>query len=440
MISYEEALYQIETLGHQKRLSSEQAFELSPLENAVGKVLAEDLFAQEWIPSFDNSAMDGFAIDYRWIEKASESSPVKLPILGCIAAGETMKANKPFTPSQITHGAIEIMTGAPLPDSATDIHYNAVIKIEEVEFDSTRNHILIKRPLKLHENIRFKGEDFNKGQLVLKKNTRIAPHHIMGLASLGFHQVKTIRKPKVAIISTGKEVLPYTTQNLDKGFIRNSTGPYLNSFLSSTHFETKYYGIVQDDPKSFHALMTQILNDKPDVIITTGAVSMGKYDFIKSVILDMGAKIHFHKVAIRPGKPLLFAEFNQSQTNSKGPVLFGVPGNPISTAIGLRFFITPYLFNLLGLPKEKPFKALLKETAKKPEGLKCFFKARVNFSEVPPQVESLKGQASFMVSPLMHANGWVVFDEPAALVEANTAVKIYPLNPFNDLSYHNIQE
>lgn len=426
MISYEEAIYHIETLGHRNSLSTIEV----ELEKAVGQVLAKDLFSSEWVPSFDNSAMDGFAVDFNLTKEASPENPVKFPILDCIAAGDTSQNISNRT------GAIEIMTGAQMPQSLSNsVHFNAVVKIEDVELDSSRSHIFVKRPLKLNENVRFKGEDFNKDQLVLPKNTRIQPHHIMALASLGFSTLPTFKKPKVAIISTGKEVVPYSTQNLTSGLIRNSTGPYLNTFLNFMNIETKYYGIVQDDPKEFHKLILSVLNEKPDVIITTGAVSMGKYDFVKSVIVDMGAKIHFHKVAIRPGKPLLFAEFNHDQNNSNGPVLFGVPGNPISTAIGLRFFVVPYLFSLLKMKKEQPIKALLRNMTKKPEGLKCFFKAKVNFSEAPASVESLKGQASFMVSPLMHANAWVVFDEANDAIEKDSLVKVYPLNPFNELNF-----
>jgi molybdopterin molybdotransferase len=165
--------------------------------------------------------------------------------------------------------------------------------------------------------------------------------------------------------------------------------------------------------------------------VTTGAVSMGKHDFIKDALVDCGARIHYHKVAIRPGKPGLFAEL-PARALSPGPVVFGVPGNPVSTVVGLRFFIGPYLRALRGLSPERPRRAYLETATPKPNGLKCFFKARVTEKLDATSVRALAGQPSFMVSPLLKSNAWVVFPEQDSMVPEGTAVDVYALYPNED--------
>ncbi|HNA63027.1 MAG TPA: molybdopterin-binding protein, partial [Rhabdochlamydiaceae bacterium] len=163
-----------------------------------------------------------------------------------------------------------------------------------------------------------------------------------------------------------------------------------------------------------------------DLIISTGAVSMGKYDFVSEVLDEIGSKTYFHKVAIRPGKPVLFAELGTS--TQKKCAFFGVPGNPVSTAVGLRFFIEPFLRANLGLEREQSIPAMLLRESTKPEGLRCFFKGRAKFEKSGISVEALKGQASYMVSSLLGANCWVIFPEEGSHVKANETVEIVPLH------------
>jgi molybdopterin molybdotransferase len=164
-------------------------------------------------------------------------------------------------------------------------------------------------------------------------------------------------------------------------------------------------------------MIDQILKHQPDVIVTTGAVSMGKHDFVSSALKELGAETVFHKVAIRPGKPILFAKFES------GPVVFGLPGNPVATVVGWRFFIEPYLRELMGLKAEAPLRAKLPEQPDSPEGLRCFYKARLG--ENSNEVEVLSGQMSFMVSPLLDANVWAVI--PEQTIGKDLTIDVYPL-------------
>jgi molybdopterin molybdotransferase len=174
---------------------------------------------------------------------------------------------------------------------------------------------------------------------------------------------------------------------------------------------------VRDDPRRFRAVLARALRWKPDTVITTGAVSMGKHDFVTGEVRRLGAKILYHKVAIRPGKPGLVARL------PNGPVLFGLPGNPVSTVVGWRFFVLPHLRRRLGLPPAPAQRLRLVSPAPKPEGLRCFFKARREAGGV----RVLPGQSSHQISPLLAADCWAVLPERGALTRARTLVEVHPL-------------
>ena len=179
----------------------------------------------------------------------------------------------------------------------------------------------------------------------------------------------------------------------------------------------RHFGIVKDEPADFAARLDRALELEPDLILTTGAVSMGRHDFVPKALEEHGGELVFHKAAIRPGKPVLAARVG-------GALLLGLPGNPLSTVVGLRFFAEPYLRRLLGRPDEKPRLAPLAAAAGKPEGLRCFFKAALTEDF---KVRVLEGQASFQIDPLLSADCWAVLPEAGKRVEAGAAVEVYPL-------------
>jgi molybdopterin molybdotransferase len=243
------------------------------------------------------------------------------------------------------------------------------------------------------------------------------------MASLGVHRADVKRRPRVGVIATGRELADFTTPVLKHGQIRNSTSPYLQVALARLGCDVIMLGTCQDDIIDFRQKIRTAMDSQFDIILTTGAVSMGNHDFVRDVLESLGAEVQFHKVAIRPGKPLLFAEFKE------GPVVFGVPGNPVSTVVGLRFFIEPYLRAISGQAPEAPAKATLLNDFQKPKGLRCFFKARVFNSAGSLGVEILNGQLSAWVGPLVEANAWAVLPEDGEYATAGARVDIYPILP-----------
>lgn len=412
MISYKKALEIIQNCGTQLPII------VVPITSAVGEVASQQILSTIEIPPFDNSAMDGFAIRSEGTKNAAPENPTRLSILGTITAGQ-LKPNISVENSN----CYEIMTGAPLPEGT-----DAVIRYEDVESIADKI-ILISKPIAISENIRKSGEDFKPGALILNKGEKIQPHHLMALSTFGFSNVPVFRKPKIVIISTGDELLPFDASqelSLSPSKIRNSNAPYLYSLLSSLGADVLDFGIIKDDPRQFLFVLDQALNEEPDIIVTTGAVSKGKSDFIASSIERFGGEILFHQVAIRPGKPILFSKLG---SDSRAPVLFGLPGNPISAAVGLRFFVEPYIRSLRNEKAENTFQAkLLNRTEKKSE-LLTFYKSTLHFKNNEMSVEILKGQASFMISPLLSANSWAVLPEDKSEFDIGDLIDIVPLYP-----------
>lgn len=374
--------------------------------HALGRVLSAKVLSPEALPPFTNSAMDGFAVSSHVFE--SQSGPFRMRVNGIIAAGDAIREKYETGPNECW----EIMTGAVVPPDC-----DAVIKVEETTRES--DTIQFSNKLRTGENIRKSGEDFQVGKQVANSGSRVYPEHLMSFAALGIETVSVIRKPRVAVISTGSELA--TDAGPGTGKIRNSTAPYLLAELNALGVEANFLGVIADDPKDFLSLMETELAKNVDIILSTGAVSMGRYDFVAPALRDLGAEILFHKVAIRPGKPLLFAKLGKT-------AFFGVPGNPVSTAVGLRFFVEPYLRSIQGLAPELPYRAVLENDTKKPAGLRCFFKAEVSPTQSLRSVKILGGQESFRVAPLLESNGWAVLPEDGDRAVKGSEIEVYPLH------------
>ncbi len=414
MISYDECLKILKEVAIKNPQVQVEEVQLS---QAVGRILAKEIVALENNPPFDNSAMDGFAVNFASINNRADIAKEWIPVQALVCAGDaditTVK----------NEGAVEIMTGAPIPDS----YFDSVIRVEDVEQmkDSFGNKLIQLKSIPLiGKNIRRSGEDTKVGDLLFAKGMRISNEHLLALATQGYSRIQVKRQIKVAILSTGKEIVSHETKELSPGQIRNSTGVYLEAALVSPSLKIENHGIIQDDPGEYLEKVKNIFADECDILISTGAVSMGVHDFVRPALESIGANVHFHKCAIRPGKPVLFASFNYK---NRTRFIFGLPGNPVSTAVGLKFFIKPFIDLLLTGNTEKPMRAVLSADTKKPEGLRCFFKAKVNLDDPEARVESLKGQSSFMVSPLIHSNAWVVFSEAGSLVKKGTEVEVFNL-------------
>ncbi|MDQ7050570.1 MAG: molybdopterin molybdotransferase MoeA [Enterobacterales bacterium] len=406
MIDFEQAFEIIS--NHSQEAESENC----QLAKASGRILAAPITSPMNIPSFDNSAMDGYAVNADDLNQASLDTPVNLNIVGLTAAGDDISQNQL---SQKT--AWKIMTGAPIPQG-----YDSVIPVEKTkQDDQDKTKLLCFAKVIKGAHCRTQGEDFVKDQLVLEDKQLINSNRIMALASLGIAQVPVKRKIKIAVFSTGKELIDDPNQPLKPGQIRNSNMPYILDYLS--HFPVKSInaGTNYDDVDAFKKALQQQLDDRQDIIISTGAVSMGDFDFIPKCILALGGEILFHKIKIRPGKPILFAKF------PNGSYYFGLPGNPISATLGLRFFVSHLLLRLWGLPNEKPLKTQLESAYIKKKGFTLLLKSNLQVTpEATLKASILDGQESFKIHPMLDANGWLKLTQDTEQLAAATILDFYP--------------
>jgi molybdopterin molybdotransferase len=316
MMPYEEALSIV--LSHCPTLPTEKVYLL----NALGRVLAEDVISEEDRPSFDNSAMDGYAVHWEDIKDA----PVELLVVGEIPAGaeETLELPRGF--------AVKIFTGAPIPKGAT-----AVVPVEYTE--AKNGKVLIKEAFKEGANIRRKGEELKAGEVVLQKGTLLRHYEVGLLASLNKVQVEVSRRPRVAVLSTGDEIKDLGEPITKPSQIRTSNGYTLMAGISLAGGEPHYLGIVPDEPDKLKKALSQLKDY--DVFITTGGVSAGERDYIKTLVEEVGVKVHFHKVRIKPAKPILFGTYKEG----KG-LFFGIPGNPVSCAMAFDLIVKPALLKM----------------------------------------------------------------------------------------------
>jgi molybdopterin molybdotransferase len=402
---YGEALKILKETALSHRLTTE----VCDLQDLVGRVSAETVVSPLTIPPFDNSAIDGFAL------KASMTSINKMTFTVCgrLYPGETPRASTP------ENQVWEIMTGAPIP-----LDCDACIKIEDVEVVRAENGraqtVSFKQKLAAHKNVRHAGGDFKKGDQGLAPGEVIRADHLMALASFNKSQHKVFRKPRIVIASTGREV----GEPLAEGQVVNSTRPYLQALLTELGADVEIAPTIPDDKTVFVSFLRKLMQDPPDLLVTTGAVSMGQADFVRPALEEIKAKILFHRVEIRPGRPILCAQVSEG---AKVPfIIFGLPGNPVSSVIGTRFFIEPYLRSLRHQADEPAFEAKLTHDFKKPEGLLCFSKAKTSFVDGRCEIEILQGQPSFMVQPLLQTTAWAALFEGKADYHTGEIIKFYP--------------
>ncbi|MGL4766766.1 MAG: molybdopterin molybdotransferase MoeA [Formosimonas sp.] len=392
LLSYADALAQV--LAQAQPLASH----VVPLVEASGKVAAMDVHATFDLPRFNNSAMDGYALRCEATEQASVAAPIELPLTATLAAGDAC-------PDE-AHAIYAIMTGAAVPS-----HCNAVIPIEHTELIDGR--VRISQPVAKSANIRFAGEDFAAGQLIVPQGQVIGAGQMAVLASFGHASVAVYQTPRVGLLSTGPEIISDLTAPLAEHQIYNSNTPYLSAQLARAGVPCQSLGHILDEPAAFKAALLDAAND---IIISTGAVSMGQWDFIPATLRELGAQIVFHKVAQKPGKPILFARL------ADGRYFFGLPGNPASCAVGLRFFVQPLLRALQGLPPEPVLTLPLAAAYRKQGALRHFLKAHIDWQN--HRVQILSGQESFKISPLLHANAWVVLSEAQTDCAAGELVQV----------------
>ncbi len=367
--------------------------------NCGGYVLAEALHAEENIPPFDNSAMDGYAVRAADVQNASETEPAVLTIVETIAAGYA--PTKQVAPGQ----ASRIMTGAVMPEGA-----DAVVMQEVTQRDG--NNVKIFESIDETGNVRFTGESVASGQQVMGKGKHLRPPEVSMLASLNRPEVTVHRKPTVAIVSTGDELL-LLGERLEPGKIRESNRYGLYAQVEEAGGIPIDMGIVPDDEaeieRSFRAALA-----KSDALITSGGVSVGEHDFVKSVLERLG-EVNFWRVAMKPGKP-------QAYGISDGKPIFGLPGNPVSSLVVFELFVRPALLKMAGHTEllRPTFKAILTEPITNRDGRVNYMRAILKASNGNYTAETTGPQGSGILHSLVLANGLITIPSGATLDAGET--------------------
>ena len=364
--------------------------------NSLNRVTSSNVYSSINYPTGDNAAFDGFAINSNDTKKINKKLPKEFKIIGSIAAGA-----KPFKRLIKKFNTVEIMTGGILPKG-----FDTIIPIEQIKFYPSkikRNSIKIDKKISKYNHVRFKGSDYKKNELVIKKSTIIHPNHILALKTLGIKNIKVKKKINIIFFSTGNEIS--NKDSISDWQVRNSNAYYIRSLKDNFLFNFKDGGILRDaHEKVFEDKIKKMITSNTDIIITSGAVSAGKFDFVPSVIKTFKLSNYFKSVAIRPGKPVLFAKIKGKQK-----IIFGLPGNPMSSAACFRFFVYPYISNILGLNSEKPIKAILKRDFVKKKNFTRFAKSKLNTTNNGKiEVEVLKGQESFRIKSFLKSNIWAL--------------------------------
>ena len=385
---------------------------ISPLDlqllDAHGCILSEAVVADVDLPAFDNSSMDGYAVRVADVAHASETNPVKLPVVGDIAAGSSSAYS--VQPGLSTR----IMTGAPIPAGA-----EAVVPIEWT--DQGLASVSITRAPKPGQYIRRAGEDVRSGELVLDIGTRLGPGQIGLLAAVGRDRVKVRPRPRVVIISTGSELVE-PGQPTRTGQIHESNSYILTTAAREAGATVFRVGIVPDEPhKLMDAIEDQLI--RADLVLTSGGVSVGAYDVVKEVLSRLGT-VAFEQVAMQPGKPQGFGTIGPDST----PIIT-LPGNPVSSYVSFEVFVRPVIRRMLGVePLARPMvRAVCKEAMTSPAGLRQFARAWIDVEEGRYVVKPVGGAGSHLVGDLAQANAFVVIPEDVTEIEAGGAADVMVL-------------
>jgi len=402
MTSYEEANEIISKEFSNYKLEIEEV----DLSDSTGRILAEDIYSDIDLPTFTNSAMDGYAIKFN-------PGITQWKIIGEISAGN-------FKDYNIDEGlTVSIMTGGKIPDGA-----DTIIPIEDIIIE--KDTIILKENATFRKgiNIRIKGNDLLKNQIALSKNIVIKPRHIAVAASCGKSKLKVYKKLNIAVLATGDELVDITTlPGEDK--IRSSNLYALLSAINEMNQTGINLGIVKDQEDEIRTRITSFLNSDNNILITTGGVSVGKYDYVKSIMEELGININFWKANIKPGKPIIFGTYNNG---SAIKFVFGLPGNPVSCIVNFLIFIKNNILHLLGVEKDDLFIAELTEDLKKKDGKKHFMRGMFSKSiDGNIFVKRVGLQSSGNLAEMGKANCLIIFDEEKRELKKGEKVFCIPI-------------
>lgn len=372
----------------------EEAPELEAVEagllQSLGKVLAEDIYARDSLPPFDKSAMDGYAVRH--------ADGQRLKVTGVVKAGDEL-------PEVLKPGeAFKIMTGAPVPPGA-----DSVVKKEDTAQDG--EFVSILKPAKAGQNILKAGEEIREGDLALPKGKTVRPAEIGLMASLGYSRVRVHRNPRLALLVTGDELVD-VEEKLEPGKIRNCNEYTISAMASDMGAEVISYGIVRDDPAEIMRKMKEAFS-KADIVVSTGGASVGDYDYIGRILSELGADIKFSAVAVKPGKPVIFATY-------AGKLFFGLPGNPLSVINTFEEFISPAIKKMMGRQdlREKTFPVVLENDIKISTGRTNYAYVFIEKKDGVYFACSAGPQSSNALMTISRANGIVMLDGSLPVAKA----------------------
>jgi len=390
-----------------KNIRASPNSEVVKLTDSLGRILAKDIYSGIDIPSFDNSAMDGYAVRASDTFSVSKEKGKTLRVIEDVKAG--FIAKKILKSGQ----AIRIMTGASVPKCA-----DSVVMVEDTRPEG--KYVEIFKEVEPEENIRKKGEDIKKGRCIIRKGTLLKPAHIGVMASLGISKVEVSKKPKIAVLATGDELVD-VHEKLTPGKIRSSNTYSLYSQIVNCGGIPKNLGIAKDQPNKLKAKIKEGLNC--DLILTSGGVSVGDYDLVKLVLAEMGTDIKFWQVAMRPGKPLVFGRI-------KGVPVFGLPGNPVSSMVSFEIFVKPAIIKMLGQGGDyrNAVNAILEEKITKKKGLKYFLRAKTRWENGIYVTRTTGAQGSGILKSMALANSLIILPEEKKHIKKGEEVTVWFLN------------
>lgn len=369
--------------------------EVVPLLEVHHRILAADVFSDVDIPPFDNSSMDGYAIRSEDTIGANDHQKAILNLAGEVSAGDV------FQGSLQRGSAIRIMTGAPVPAGA-----NAVLEQEAVL--SANGSIQIGVEVSEGKNIRHKGEDIRRGDIVLKMGMRVSSAALGVLSSVGKPSIEVMKKPLVAFITTGNEVVEIE-EPLLPGKIRNSNAYTLWGLLKESGCEPLKLGKVRDVEADLEQRIREGLSH--DMLVTSGGVSVGKYDLVLETLKKLGVEILFWKVNIKPGMPVAFGMYKQPDAGRHVPV-FALPGNPVSTIITFLQFVRPAIQKMMGLSIQPlTLQAVLEHPISKKDGKRHFSRGILRNENGKLFVSTTGSQSSGVLSSLVAANCLIIVRE-----------------------------
>ena len=398
MLPVEEARRRI--LEHFQPLEPERI----PILEALDRVLAEDITAEMDIPPLPNTAMDGYAVRIADTADASPEHPARLKVVADLAAGYVLE--EPIRPGT----AVRIMTGAPIPPGA-----EAVVPFENVEVQG--DEVLVFKPYAMWKNIRHAGEDVKAGQVVLRQGATLRPQEIGMLAALGHPTALVHRRPRVAVLSTGDEVID-VSDPWQPGKIRDANSYTVSALILKYGGEPIRLGIAPDTIEALTAKIREALARGADLILTSGGVSMGDFDVVKKVLAAEGA-MHFWRARMKPGKPLAFGEI-------QGVPLLGLPGNPVSSTISFELFARPAMLTMLGKSKlEKPtIDAILVDPIKRKDNRRHYVRVWLEEKDGQTYAHLTGDQGSGILLSMVQADGLAIIPEEVDHTPPNFPVQV----------------